>query len=70
MTHTATNGIGWELQEFTYEKGWTNPFKNPDGTPLCYPTELQAKSELNRLLFVTSCHSKNFRVYEALALPT
>ena len=66
MTHPATNGIGWEIQEFSYAKGWVNPFKDPDGTPQRYATEQTAATELKRLLSVTNCYSKNFRVYEAL----
>ena len=62
----TVNGIGWEIQGYTPEKGWVNPLTNPDGTPLRFTTFTLAKSYLARLCFEPHRIPRNFRVYEVL----
>ena len=56
MTQVA-NSLGWEVQQFSYEKGWTTASAS-------FPDKADAYKEL--ALFTVD-GQQNFRVYESLS---
>lgn len=56
----ATNGIGWEIQEFKMPKGWLRSTKFPD----VYTSYHEAMT----VLCANEDKAHEFRVYEALKI--